>query len=225
MDERKEKANADKYIGVRWKNLTVTGYGKEPSAIACLCGCGNTVEVPFAIFKAGKVTSCGCKRSLPMDEEAAMEKLWKSAGGMLARHRESTKSGRAAVCADWRESKVLFVDWAMKNGYKAGLVLHRDDRDKPFSPQNCRWVLPPHKSGQFTGCVGTLTDLRRDDWVDDAPHDGGGLRVPISGGRRRETDIIRQAARIETDLPDQCADVVRMSAMTPQEISKWFLEV
>ena len=33
-----------------------------------------------------------------------------------------------------------FYNWAIKNGFTHKRVLHRTNRDKEFSPDNCRWI-------------------------------------------------------------------------------------
>ena len=41
------------------------------------------------------------------------------------------------VCDEWMDSFLNFKEWANKNGYEESLVLHRKDRNKDFSPENC----------------------------------------------------------------------------------------
>ena len=43
------------------------------------------------------------------------------------------------VCSRWNEFK-LFRDWALSNGYQAGLQLDRIDNDGNYEPGNCRFV-------------------------------------------------------------------------------------
>jgi hypothetical protein len=44
------------------------------------------------------------------------------------------------VCEEWRRSFDVFLDWAMRNGYRSGLQIDRIDNDKGYCPENCRFV-------------------------------------------------------------------------------------
>lgn len=66
--------------------------------------------------------------------------------GMMARCRDkSHKSypdygGRGiTVCWQWH-SATRFVEWALSNGYRRGLLLDRKKHDEGYSPDNCRWL-------------------------------------------------------------------------------------
>ena len=45
-----------------------------------------------------------------------------------------------AVCELWRQNRAYFITWALKHGYKRGLLLHRKDNNKGYSPDNCIYV-------------------------------------------------------------------------------------
>lgn len=44
------------------------------------------------------------------------------------------------VCTEWESSFDSFRDWAIENGYTAELTLDRENNDRGYSPDNCRWV-------------------------------------------------------------------------------------
>lgn len=45
-----------------------------------------------------------------------------------------------AVCHEWRDSFPAFYEWAISNGYRAGLTIDRRKGTIGYSPQNCRWA-------------------------------------------------------------------------------------
>ena len=45
-----------------------------------------------------------------------------------------------SVCDSWRYSFESFRDWAVNNGYKAGLTIDRENVYEGYFPNNCRWV-------------------------------------------------------------------------------------
>lgn len=44
------------------------------------------------------------------------------------------------VCTEWESSFDSFRDWAIENGYTTELTLDRENNDRGYSPDNCRWA-------------------------------------------------------------------------------------
>ncbi|HDZ26275.1 hypothetical protein LCGC14_0911010 [marine sediment metagenome] len=44
------------------------------------------------------------------------------------------------ICKEWKEDAANFIQWALENGWKKGLYLDREDNNRGYSPNNCRFV-------------------------------------------------------------------------------------
>lgn len=62
-------------------------------------------------------------------------------------HKDYAKYGGKGirVCEQWRADYLVFEDWSWEHGYNDQLSLTRLDRDKGFSPRNCRWETDPER--------------------------------------------------------------------------------
>lgn len=46
------------------------------------------------------------------------------------------------ICDEWIKDPAAFVDWGLKNGWKPGLEIDRQDNNGSYIPSNCRFVTP-----------------------------------------------------------------------------------
>jgi len=44
------------------------------------------------------------------------------------------------ICREWMEDPERFISWALENGYRPYLHLHRKDNDVGYSPDNCEFL-------------------------------------------------------------------------------------
>lgn len=66
-------------------------------------------------------------------------------------HAYSKYGGRGiTVCPEWKDNFQAFFDWALISGYKPELYLDREDNNKGYFPENCRWVTPKHSVNNRT---------------------------------------------------------------------------
>lgn len=153
------------YIGDKYGRLTVvethsakrwvggkTNRFKSKTVARCECECGNEIEVPINSLRTGNTKSCGCYES-----DRTKQRNFKHGYGnhplkgtyysMLRRcnnpDHQSYKhyGGRGIkVCKEWETNIGAFIKWAEANGYRKGLQLDREDNDKGYSPNNCRFI-------------------------------------------------------------------------------------
>lgn len=54
------------------------------------------------------------------------------------------------VCEEWDASFEIFYKWAIKNGYKEGLTIDRENNDGNYEPDNCRWITTAEQNRNYS---------------------------------------------------------------------------
>lgn len=175
----------------RWTVLSRV-HGKFNSQGAhwlCKCSCSNgTVRVVKAHgLVSGTSKSCGClaretatklclsrtkyktefDRRLRREYDAMKDRAGESES---CKRRYPNHAGRGIrVCNEWKNSFDTFKAWAIPAGYKIGLTLERDNNDKNYCPENCRWIPRNEQNRNTRLCrrliVGDVTDMLQSDWI------------------------------------------------------------
>jgi hypothetical protein len=111
----------------------------------CQCICGKQIEVRACHIPRQK--TCGCSRRRAKTHGRRRSSLYKTWLNMKQRCSNPNADGAKryfargiSVCAEWRADFVAFENWAISNGWEAGLQLDRIDNDGHYEPANCRWV-------------------------------------------------------------------------------------
>lgn len=120
------------------------------------CECGSIKE--YWLDSLGTYKSCGCltasliilQHGTHLQSKTRLYRIWRSMKTRCyyKKHKEFYLYGGKGiiVCADWNNSFVNFMDWALANGYEEHLSLDRRKSSKNYTPENCRWATPKQQA-------------------------------------------------------------------------------
>jgi len=134
--------------GLRFGRLTVLRHSDKRKhgyvVWTCLCACGKFSEVRSNHLVSGHTRSCGCLQTKHGDTGTKLFRIW---AGMKNRcyNKNGVKwewygSAGIRVCSEWINDYCTFKEFALENGYKEGLSIHRKDSNKNYEPCNIEFL-------------------------------------------------------------------------------------
>ena len=139
--------------GQKFGRLTVikrAGTQNGHSTWLCRCECGNFCTVKGIHLKNGHTRSCGCLHNEGNHKTHGMKNtpIYGTWHTMMARcynpkHKFFDRYGGRGikVCERWHDINNFFEDVSQMENYgRAGYTLDRENNDKDYCPENCRWA-------------------------------------------------------------------------------------
>ena len=133
----------------------IIGNNRGPTIIwDCYCECDplQIIVVQTNNLISGNTKGCGkCGRishgcCVGVSSGGPRKQVYRRWEKMMARCYNPNHNSSAAymkkgikVCEEWHDSK-KFIEWAIKNGHKDGMQIHRKDPKMDYCPENCMFV-------------------------------------------------------------------------------------
>jgi len=128
------------------RELEVEGYERT---IVCSCSCGSgEKEYSFYLVRSGSTLSCGCLvsdvnrelRKTHGKSDTKIYGLWASMRARCSNKNDADYGARGiSVCDEWHDFEA-FESWAISAGYQHGLEIDRENNEKGYNPDNCRFI-------------------------------------------------------------------------------------
>ena len=112
------------------------------------CDCGTEKEIPNVRVKSGNAKSCGClklkhggaARGAKTAEYTAWLAMHARCNATKGRDAKAYRERGIVVCDRWHNFENFLADMGKKPSRAHSL--DRQDNDKNYSPENCRWATP-----------------------------------------------------------------------------------
>jgi len=197
-----EKESSKDLIGQRFVMLTViefSYYKYGHNHWKCQCDCGKTTIARAHSLLQGIKINCGCLKIKPPRQGE------KRIRGILSdmKRRCSPNAPKKnlklyfergiRVCDEWCNDFTKFKDWALSNGYQDHLSIDRIDRNKNYTPENCRWATnEEQQNNKITNVFITFKEKTQTiaQWAREYNITDGALRGRIRRGMSFENALI-----------------------------------
>jgi hypothetical protein len=183
-------------IGDRFGRLTLleptdyyTKSGAKYRGYLCQCDCGAKKVLSRKYLVSGDVKSCGCLNlEINKDKVEMYRELIKLGDVETVRALNNTYKGMKTrcynsnnpnykhygargirICDEWLEDKLMFVAWALENGFDYEKSIDRINVNGNYEPSNCRWATSVEQNNNtrrnryinYNGTKYTIAQLSR----------------------------------------------------------------
>ena len=148
--ELNDKNNGLTLIEITSPKIRPNGSKRNMGLFRCDCG-DESIKTIYSV-KVGCIKNCmSCSRKISSKKKKTHGKtshpLYRKWADMKKRcynpnvDRYKNYGGLGIkVCDSWKNNFSDFYEWSIKNGWKIGLTIERDNLNKDYCPSNCRFI-------------------------------------------------------------------------------------